>query len=61
MYYLPPTSNTPHPKGSSSIPLGSQIHNDHHQTISRSHRVTQAPGEARKGAEALWVKQMMAA
>lgn len=61
MYDLPTISNTPHPKGSASIPLGSQIHNHHHWTISRSHGVTQAPGKARKEAEALWVKQLVVA
>lgn len=60
MCYLPSISNTLHPKGSASILLGSQIHNDHRQTIIRSHGVTQAPEKAKKGAEALWVKQMKA-
>lgn len=59
MYYLSPISNMPHPKGSASIPLESQIHNDHCWTISRSQGFTQPPGKARKGAEALWVKQIV--
>lgn len=50
-----------HSSGKSNPMLSPVIHDDCHPTMSGSCRVTQAPWKARRGAEALRVKQMMIA